>query len=99
MNPELAVRLLLVSTAALVVIFADFTDMANDVLLMVLMVTIFAIIIVSILVGIIFRQRMDAGKKAKGSGAWISWERYQIRCDRTPAAEQGLPVHNKQRIF
>jgi hypothetical protein len=33
------------------------------------MVTIFAIIIVSILVGIIFKQRMDAGKKAKGSGA------------------------------
>jgi hypothetical protein len=43
--------------------------MANDVLLMVLMVTIFAIIIVSILVGIIFKQRMDAEKKAKGSGA------------------------------
>ena len=57
------------STAALVVIFASFTDMANDVLLMVLMVTIFAIIIVSILVGIIFKQRLDAGKKAKGSGA------------------------------
>jgi BASS family bile acid:Na+ symporter len=57
------------STAALVVIFASFTDMANDVLLMVLMVTIFAIIIVSILVGIIFKQRMDAEKKAKGSGA------------------------------
>ena len=51
--------------------------MANDVLLMVLMVTIFAIIIVSILVGIIFKQRMDAEKKAKGSGAsnipeWVS---------------------------
>ena len=57
------------ATAALVVIFAAFTDMANDVLLMVLMVTIFAIIIVSILVGIIFKQRMDAEKKAKGSGA------------------------------
>ena len=69
MNPELAAGLLLVSTAALVVIFASFTDMANDVLLMVLMVTIFAIIIVSILVGIIFRKRMDAEKKAKGSGA------------------------------
>jgi len=57
------------ATAALVVIFAAFTDMANDVLLMVLMVTIFAIIIVSILVGIIFKKRMDAEKKAKGSGA------------------------------
>ena len=56
------------ATAALVVIFAAFTDMANDVLLMVLMVTIFAIIIVSILVGIIFKQRLDAEKKAKGSG-------------------------------
>ena len=33
------------------------------------MVTIFAIIIVSILVGIIFKQRMDAEKKEKGSGA------------------------------
>jgi len=69
MNPELAAGLLLVSIAALVVIFASFADMANDVLLMVLRVTIFAIIIVSILIGIIFRQRMDAEKKAKGSGA------------------------------
>jgi predicted Na+-dependent transporter len=57
------------STAALVVVFASFTDMANDVLLMVLMVTIFAIIIVSILVGIIFKKRLDAEKNAKGSGA------------------------------
>ena len=57
------------STAALVVVFAGFTSIQNDVLLMVLMVTIFAIIIVSILVGIIFKKRMDAEKKAKGSGA------------------------------
>jgi len=57
------------STAALVVIFASFTSIQNDVLLMVLMVTIFSIIIVSILVGIIFKKRMDAEKKAKGSGA------------------------------
>ena len=57
------------STAALVVVFASFTSIQNDVLLMVLMVTIFAIIIVSILVGIIFKKRMDAEKKAKGSGA------------------------------
>jgi hypothetical protein len=33
------------------------------------MVTIFAIIIVSILVGIIFKQRLDAEKKVKESGA------------------------------
>ena len=46
-----------------------FTSIQNDVLLVVLMVTIFAIIIVSILVGIIFKKRMDAEKKAKGSGA------------------------------
>ena len=57
------------STAALVVVFAAFTNMQNDVLLMVLMVTIFAIIIVSIIVGIIFKKRLDAEKKAKGSGA------------------------------
>ena len=57
------------STAALVVIFASFSNIQNDVLLMVLMVTIFAIIIVSILVGIIFKKQMDAEKKAKGSGA------------------------------
>jgi len=33
------------------------------------MVTIFGIITVSILVGIIFEKRMDAEKRAKGSGA------------------------------
>jgi bile acid:Na+ symporter, BASS family len=57
------------STAALVVIFASFSNIQNDVLLMVLMVTIFSIIIVSILVGIIFKKRMDAEKRAKESGA------------------------------
>ena len=51
------------------VIFASFSDMANDVLLMVLMVTIFAIIIVSILIGIIFKKRMNAEKMVEGSGA------------------------------
>jgi len=56
-------------TAALVVVFAAFTDVQNDVFLMVLMVSIFAVIIVSILVGIIFKKQRDAGKKAKGSGA------------------------------
>jgi BASS family bile acid:Na+ symporter len=57
------------ATAALVVVFAAFTNIQNDVLLMVLMVTIFSIIIVSILVGVIFKKRLDAEKKAKGSGA------------------------------
>jgi bile acid:Na+ symporter, BASS family len=56
------------STAALVVIFASFSNIQNDVLLMVLMVTIFSIIIVSVLVGIIFKKRMDAEKRAKQSG-------------------------------
>ena len=56
-------------TAALVVIFASFTNIQNDVLLMVLMVTIFSIIIIGIFVGIIFKKRMDAEKKARGSGA------------------------------
>ncbi|MDD1657657.1 MAG: bile acid:sodium symporter [Methanomicrobiales archaeon] len=57
------------ATAALVVVFASFTNVQNDAFLMVLMVTIFAIIIVTILAGIIFKKRMDAEKKAKGSGA------------------------------
>ena len=56
-------------TAALVVVFASFENVQNDVFLMVLMVSIFAVIIVSILVGIIFKKQRDAGKKAKGSGA------------------------------
>jgi len=56
------------ATAALVVVFASFSNIQNDVLLMVLMVTIFSIIIVSILVGIIFKKRLDAEKKAN-SGA------------------------------
>jgi predicted Na+-dependent transporter len=55
-------------TAALVVVFASFADVQNDVFLMVLMVSIFAIIIVSILVGIIFKKQRDA-EKGKGSGA------------------------------
>jgi BASS family bile acid:Na+ symporter len=55
-------------TAALVVVFASFTDVHNDVFLMVLMVSIFAVIIVSIMVGIIFKRQRDDRKKAKGSG-------------------------------
>jgi predicted Na+-dependent transporter len=44
-------------TAALVVIFASYTNARNDVLLMVLMVTFFSVLIVSILVGIIYKKR------------------------------------------
>ena len=57
------------ATAALVVVFASFSTVQNDALLMVLMVTIFAIIITTIIVGIIFKKRMDAEKKTKGAGA------------------------------
>lgn len=46
-------------------IFASFMDIQNDVLLMVLMVTVFSIIIVSILVGILYKKRKDADKKLK----------------------------------
>lgn len=56
-------------TAALVVITASFGDLENDVLLMVLMVTIFSVIIVSAIVGIILKKRMDAEKKSKGQGS------------------------------
>ena len=44
-------------TAVLVVVFASFTNAGNDVLLMVLMVTFVSVVIVSILVGIIYRKR------------------------------------------
>ncbi|MGB9176263.1 MAG: bile acid:sodium symporter [Methanoregula sp.] len=44
-------------------IFASFMDLQNDVLLMVLMVAVFSIIIVSILVGILYRKRKNAEKK------------------------------------
>jgi BASS family bile acid:Na+ symporter len=44
-------------TAALVVIFASHSIVRNDVLLMVLMVTAFSVIIISILVGIIYKRR------------------------------------------
>jgi predicted Na+-dependent transporter len=44
-------------TAALVVIFASHSIARNDVLLMVLMVTAFSVIIISILVGIIYKRR------------------------------------------
>lgn len=46
-------------------IFASFMDIQNDVLLMVLMVTVFSIIIVSILVGILYKKRKNAEKKLK----------------------------------
>ncbi len=54
-------------TAALVVITATFSDPGNEVLLMVLMVTIFSVIIVSAIVGIILKKRMTAEKLAQGS--------------------------------
>lgn len=56
-------------TAVLVVIFASFSNIRNDVFLMVLMVTIFSIIIVSILVGIIFKKRLDAEKCRELAGS------------------------------
>jgi predicted Na+-dependent transporter len=55
-------------TAALVVIFA-LPEINSDALLMILMVTVFAVIIVSVIVGLMLKKRMDAEKKAKGSGA------------------------------
>jgi predicted Na+-dependent transporter len=55
-------------TAALVVIFA-LPEINSDALLMILMVTVFAVIIVSIIVGLMLKKRMDAEKKAKGAGA------------------------------
>jgi len=48
---------------ARVAVFSSFTNIQNDALLMVLMVTVFSIIIVSILVGIIYRKRRKAEKK------------------------------------
>ena len=48
---------------ARVAVFSSFTNIQNDALLMVLMVTVFSIIIVSILVGIMYRKRRNAEKK------------------------------------
>ena len=48
---------------ARIAVFSSFTNIQNDVLLMVLMVTVFSIIIVSILVGIIYKKRRRAEKK------------------------------------
>ncbi|MDD1665296.1 MAG: bile acid:sodium symporter [Methanomicrobiales archaeon] len=44
-------------TAALVVIFASYANARNDVLLMVLMVTFFSVLIISVLAGLIYRKR------------------------------------------
>lgn len=55
-------------TAALVVIFA-LPEINRDALLMILMVTVFAVIIVSVIVGLMLKKQMDAQKKAKGAGA------------------------------
>ncbi|MDD1667938.1 MAG: hypothetical protein LUO96_05670, partial [Methanomicrobiales archaeon] len=54
-------------TAALVVIFAGFTNAMNDVLLMVLMVTFISVLTVSILAGIIYRKRYGH----EGPRAWF----------------------------
>jgi predicted Na+-dependent transporter len=56
-------------TAVLVVITASYSSLDNDVLLMVLMVTIFSVIIVSAIVGLILKKRMDAEKRAGGMGS------------------------------
>jgi predicted Na+-dependent transporter len=56
-------------TAVLVVITATYSSLDNDILLMVLMVTIFSVIIVSAIVGLILKKRMDAGKSAGGTGS------------------------------
>ncbi len=56
-------------TAALVVITASYSDMSNDVLLMVLMVTIFSVIIVSAIVGLIMKKRMDTEQESRGMGS------------------------------
>jgi len=52
-------------TAALVVITASYSDPTNDILLMVLMVTIFSVIIVSTIVGLMLKKRMELEKNAK----------------------------------
>lgn len=49
-------------TAALVVIAASFSDPGNDTLLMVLMVTLVSTILVSVIVGLILKKRLDQGK-------------------------------------
>ncbi len=52
-------------TAALVVITASYSDLDNDVFLMVLMITLFSVIIVSAIVGIIIKKRIDTGKQSR----------------------------------
>ena len=66
---SISFHVFILSSMFLTGLMVSFMNIQNDVLLMVLMVTIFAIIIVSILVGIIFKKRMDAEKLSKGSGA------------------------------
>ncbi len=52
-------------TAALVVITASYSDLENDVFLMVLMVTLFSVIIVSAIVGILLKKQMDSRKQSR----------------------------------
>lgn len=56
-------------TAVLVVITATFSSLDGDIILMVLMVTVFSVIIVSAIVGLILKKRMDAEKRAGGQGS------------------------------
>ena len=51
-------------TAALVVITASYSDIENDVFLMVLMVTLFSVVIVSAIVGIMLKKQMDSMKQS-----------------------------------
>jgi BASS family bile acid:Na+ symporter len=52
-------------TAALVVIFASYSNARNDVLLMVLMVTFFSVLIVSITASILYRKKYGSWRAAR----------------------------------
>jgi predicted Na+-dependent transporter len=52
-------------TAALVVIFASYSNARNDVLLMVLMVTFFSVLIISILASILYRKKYGSWRAAR----------------------------------
>jgi BASS family bile acid:Na+ symporter len=52
-------------TAALVVVFASYANARNDVLLMVLMVTFFSVLIISILAGLVYRKRYGGFRAAR----------------------------------
>jgi bile acid:Na+ symporter, BASS family len=52
-------------TAALVVVFASYSNARNDVLLMVLMVTFFSVLIISILASILYRKKYGSWRTAR----------------------------------